>query len=66
MTGLILLYYGACHSIGLASLVASFIAARILRGPRDRRFALLAASLALIVLPGPAEDCPSSRWTLFG
>lgn len=51
MTGLILLYYAACHSIGLAGLVASFIAATVLPGKGDRRFALVSSSLALIVLP---------------
>ncbi len=51
MTGLILLYYALCHSVGVAALVVSLMAPRFLPGIRDRRFALLAASLALILLP---------------
>jgi DNA-binding CsgD family transcriptional regulator len=47
----LLLYYGACHSIGLVALVVAFVASRLLSGKGDRRFALVATSLALIVLP---------------
>jgi DNA-binding CsgD family transcriptional regulator len=51
MRDLILLYYGFCYSIGGAGLVLALIAARLLGGEADRRFASIEAGLALVLVP---------------
>ena len=61
MDGYLLAYYALCHSVGIAALVAAFIAARLLPGGPDARFAAVAASLALIVAPFSALAYLDSR-----